>query len=164
MCEPERIADEQCVVAARGLEMRRVVEEVRMSLEVIEVGFARHVADRAQVIVCDLPRVTHLVRVEGAAADVDPIGLRHVPAIPTDSVEQDELRLAVASESRAFDRDCIGLELELLHADGPPWAYGREESRDGTVGAAGTDQIARANLAVGELEDQWSPARSIFLT
>src|SRR5205823_6147722 len=82
--------------------------------------------------------------IERAAADVDPVGLRHVPSITRHVVEQHELRLAVATETRSFDGGRIGLELELLGADGTPWPHRREHARNRAVRATGTDDVTRA--------------------
>ena len=119
MREAERVADEERAVAYAALEVRRIEQEVRVALHVLELRLrlVGHVAGVAQKRVRRLPGIAHRGRVERAAADVEPVALRHVPAVAAEVVEQHELGLAVVAEARARDRAGIGLQLELLHAD-----------------------------------------------
>ena len=84
------------------------------------------------------------MRLDGPRADVQPVGLRDVPRVAAQIVVQQQLRLAVAPGARAGDGGGIGAELVLLDADRPARPRRREQARDGAVGPARADQVARA--------------------
>src|SRR3569623_275436 len=143
--EAERIADEIGAVAIRAVEVRRVVQEVRVALDVLDVGLGRQV--RADLLLGVRPHIADARRVERAAADVEPVALRDVPAVPGDVVEQHELGLAVVAEARLGDRDRIGRQLELLHADRTTRPRRIEHARDRAVRAARADEVLRGEAA-----------------
>jgi hypothetical protein len=86
--EAEGVADEEGAVAVRGVEVHRVVQEVRVALQVIELALclARHVPGGAEVIVRRAPGAAGLGRVERAAPDVEPVRLGDVPAVAADVI------------------------------------------------------------------------------
>ena len=132
--------------ANRAFQVARIEEVVGVPLHRLELRgrLGRDVAGGGEVRPRPLPGGAHLVRLDGSRADVQPVRLGDVPGIAAQIVVQQQLWLAVAPGPRAGYRRWIGRELVLLNADRSAGPRRGDHPRDRAIGAARTDQMARA--------------------
>ena len=126
------------VDARGGREVRRVEQVVgvplhRLGLE-IGGGLGGDVARLQKMRARRLPGRADLVGIGGPRADVEPVGLGHVPGVAAQIVVQQQLGLAVAADARAGDRgrDRPGTRAPARRPD-PSGAAARAGARPGSA-------------------------------